>query len=167
MGVKGFTDRDQGWKGLYTEFTTSKGGDEVFIGFLRSSGLYQRRSGGKSAAPMTMAQLGAIHEFGAPKAHIPERSFMRSAVDQNADKIARLSSQLLVKVLDGSMPRKQALGIIGAFVQGLMRRVITGGLSPPLSARRVAEKKSSKPLIDTGQLINSIDWELARPGGRR
>lgn len=36
------------------------------------------------------AQIAKYHEFGAPKAGIPERSFMRSAFDENQKKIKKI-----------------------------------------------------------------------------
>lgn len=38
------------------------------------------------------AQIAKYHEFGAPGAHIPERSFMRSAFNENKKKIKKIVS---------------------------------------------------------------------------
>ncbi|WP_135612752.1 HK97-gp10 family putative phage morphogenesis protein [Methanococcoides sp. AM1] len=38
------------------------------------------------------AQIAKYHEFGAPKAGIPERSFMRSAFNENKKKIKKIMS---------------------------------------------------------------------------
>lgn len=38
------------------------------------------------------AEIAKHHEFGAPDAHIPERSFMRSAYNENKNKIVKIMS---------------------------------------------------------------------------
>lgn len=153
-----FYDKDSGYQALMTTFQ-GKGEEAVFVGFLRSSGVYQPKQGG-AGKPMTMAQLGAIHEFGAPNAGIPERSFMRSAVEANKHKLEKLVERLAGQVIDGKLARRNALGILGEYVKNLFKAMIRKGLKPPLKPATVRRKGSSKPLIDTGQLINSIDWEV-------
>jgi phage gpG-like protein len=165
MAKNTFTDRDKGFKKLFAKFEAEKGKAAVFVGFLRSSGVYQPKP--KSSAPknppkpITIAQIAAIHEFGSKDGTIPERSFMRSAIDANKKQIEKLLKKLLLAVLEGKQTRKVALGLVGEFVSSKMKKRITDGLKPALKAATVKRKKGkSTPLIDTGQLINSIDWEV-------
>ena len=154
---KNFYDRDLGYGKMMTEFKAAKGESAVFVGFLRSSGTHKAKDKGK---PITMAQLGAVHEFGSSDGKIPERSFMRSAVDANHGKLESLIAKLSGQVMDGLMAKKKALGILGETVKQLMKNKIVGGLQPPLKPATIQAKGSSKPLIDTGQLVNSLEWEV-------
>ena len=56
------------------------------------------------------------------------------------------------------MPK--ALELIGLFVKGLIQGRMSAGIPPPLKASTIARKGSSKPLINTGQLRASIDYEV-------
>jgi len=153
-------DKDLGWKQLFTQFTSSKE-TRVLVGLLRSAGEHKSGNGGK---PISVAQLGAIHEFGAPGAGIPERSFMRTAVDEGRSKLNKLVDKLAKMVVDGDANEEKALGILGETVKNMMKAKIRSGLKPPNSPATIRRKGSSKPLIDTGQLINSINWEVMKGG---
>jgi hypothetical protein len=148
-----FYDRDMGYAKLMTAFQANKGERAVFVGFLRSSGVHK-------GSNMTVASIGAIHEFGSSDGKIPERSFMRSAVQANRKKLEEMIGKLSLAVIEGAKDSKTALGILGEYVKGLMQKKIRAGVPPPLSAGTVARKGSSVPLIDTGQLINSIEWQI-------
>ena len=58
------------------------------------------------------------------------------------------------------MKIEQALGLVGSFVASLISKKIVDIKSPPNSPKTIEDKKSSNPLIDTGQLKNSITWEV-------
>lgn len=167
--TKNFYEKDQGYDRLMLQFRSAKkGGTKVFVGFLRSSGEYKPRSGGeRQGQPVTVAQIAAIHEFGAPGAGIPERSFMRGAIDQNGPALEKFMRRLTLEILLGKSTRKRAFGILGEFVKNLMKRTIQRGVPPPNAPETIRRKGSSKPLIDTGQMINSIDWEVEEGGGRK
>lgn len=111
---------------------------------------------------LTMAEIGAVHEFGAPKAGIPQRSFIRGGVKKNADEIR----SVIVKVAKGwlrpsaTLSIKQGLDIIGVATTNAIRRFITSddnGLAA-LKPATVERKGSTRPLVDTGRLLNSITW---------
>jgi hypothetical protein len=103
---------------------------------------------------------------------IPERSFIRATVDVNAKKIAALCKRMAAAVIEGKihgpggvtaeMTLPKALEIIGVYVQGLIRRRMSSGIPPPLKAATARRKGSSVPLIDTGQLRASIDFEVRK-----
>lgn len=152
-----FTDKDQGWGKLYTSFTVEKK-NFVFVGYLNSSGEYKPKSktkSGKQPEPITMATLAAIHEFGAPNSGIPERSFMRSAMTSHETEIQKVINKVLLQIIDHRITTKTALGIVAERVKAFMQGMIRKGLSPALKRRK------GKPLWDTGQLINSISWEVS------
>lgn len=148
-------DKDKGYKELMTRFELNDGKLSVNIGFLRSSAFYAGKDN------ITVAQVAAINEFGSNDGHVPERSFMRSSIDANKKQIERLLNKLSGKCVDGTMTPKKALGLVGEFVKSKMVSKINAGVPPDNAESTIARKGSSKPLIDTGQLKNSIDWEVS------
>lgn len=109
---------------------------------------------------LTNAELAAVHEFGTIDGHIPERSFLRSTIDENAEKYHDFAKALHLKVIEGKITTTDALGLFGARVVADVKRKLQAGIDPPLADSTVDRKGSSKPLIDTGALINSITWML-------
>lgn len=154
--AKAFFDKDQGWDKLMSQFSLKKGGANVSVGYLRSGAVHKSEKG----KTITMAQLAAIHEFGSSDGRIPERSFMRSSITQNKASLKKLIDSLTGQIVDGKISEIRALGIIGQTVKQNMQAKIRSGLTPPLKPETIRRKGSSKPLIDTGQLINSIEWEV-------
>ena len=102
----------------------------------------------------------ATPEMARTKAHqitIPKRSFVRASIDANRSKHDGQSAKLAGRVLEGKMSFRQAMAILGRVISSGMQRFIKSGrVSPPLKTATVKRKKSSQPLVDTGQLVNSI-----------
>ena len=118
---------------------------------------------------LTVAQLAQIHEFGKvihqPRMNrtirIPERSFLRATIDQYQEAIARRQVLAMQGYLLGKFGLKPALELLGQYVVGLVKQRMANGIPPPNSPWTIARKGSSKPLIDTGQLRNSITYQVA------
>ena len=53
-----------------------------------------------------------------------------------------------------------ALDAMGIEMQGVIRQFLTDLTDPPNSPETIRRKKSSNPLIDTGQLRTAIDYEV-------
>lgn len=129
------------------------------------------------------ATIAAVHEFGAaitvtPKmrsflhyagihlkagtaqVNIPERSFLRSTVAENKDVAVSALARGINDALVGNGDARAPFETLGRNMAGMVQRKIQAGLSPPLSAATMARKGSSKPLIDTGSLLQSITWEV-------
>lgn len=109
---------------------------------------------------ITNAELGAIHEFGAPKKNIPERSFMRSSASEEANNLGRLAKIQISECLRGETSAHDAFATVGVYLQGKIVDKITDGDFEPNTEATVKRKKSSKPLIDTGQLRGAITYEV-------
>ncbi len=58
--------------------------------------------------------------------------------------------------------KEEILRKAGAFLEGAIKQTITEGRSewPPLKPETIRRKKSSRPLIDTGKLRNSITHKV-------
>ena len=107
-----------------------------------------------------VAMIAAVHEFGSPSQGIPERPFLRVAVQRNRQKYVRLNRINLVKMLRGQATVEQALGQLGEMAKGDVQTEIRSGEFTPLKEATIKRKGSSRPLIDTGQMVQSIAWEL-------
>lgn len=122
----------------------------------------------KKTAPvsldMSIAEIAEIHEFGAPRAGIPERSFLRAGLDEGREKIAEVISRLLVQVMARKVLPRKACEILGMAGKTLVQQKLIRGPFVPLKQRTIELKGSSRPLIDTGQLRRSIDYEVVIAG---
>lgn len=122
----------------------------------------------RSDSDMTNAQIGYIQETGSPAMNLPPRAFLVPGVEAVQDK----TGQQLVKAVDAalkgnSISVEACLNRAGMIAQNSVRSVINSGDFEPLSeatlkARRAAGKKREKPLIDTGQLRNSITYIIKK-----
>jgi phage gpG-like protein len=111
---------------------------------------------------LTNAELMAIHEYGAPKANIPARKPIRRTFADKRDELRGIQRKLAKALLRGTMDVDHALGVLGAWGAGAIKKTIADGLEPPLKEATIKRKGSSTPLVDTGQLINSITWAKGR-----
>lgn len=107
-----------------------------------------------------LAMIAAIHEFGAPEQGIPERSFLRGGIRRAAPKLNAVNIDSLRKVLLGNMTIDQAVEKLGVVAVGEVKREFTVGTFAPLKPATVKRKGSSRPLIDSGQLRQSITYQL-------
>lgn len=109
-----------------------------------------------SHGDVTNAELAAIHEFGAPAANVPQRSFLRSTADEGKTRWEkRLGEELAKVVLEGADARR-ALHVVGEEFRASVIDRIKQGIPPPLQPATVARKGEATPLIDTGALIGAI-----------
>lgn len=106
------------------------------------------------------AFIAAVHEFGSE--HVPERSFMRTSLEANRSKRTALNEQNLKKVLNGGMSVNAALRQLGLMASRDIKKQIKNGSYAPLKAATIKRKGSSKPLIDTGQMRQSVTYELEK-----
>ena len=112
--------------------------------------------------------VAATHEFGAPHRSppIPERSFLRSTFDSQREDILDDMATVADKALQGSSPIREAR-ILGIETAERVRETIRQGISPALRPMTLERRKAKgskgeneTPLIDTGQLIQSIQSEV-------
>ena len=52
------------------------------------------------------------------------------------------------------------MGQVGALIAGQLQKSINETNNPPLSPRTIARKGFDKPLIDTGHMWNSVNFEV-------
>lgn len=119
------------------------------------------RSGGMVASgAVVFLKKGDPRAIGETRPHtikIPERSFMRSAFDKNVKKYQRASLREAKKAIMLKQTPEQAIGRVGEIALADIRRGINRGIPPALKASTIRRKRSSKPLVDTGQLKQALD----------
>ena len=107
---------------------------------------------------ITVFQIGMIHEFGVPEKNIPRRSFIRAPIENNIKEITKLIENNHKLVSENAMSAKVALDRIGIKAQNTIKESFRNNDWKPLKRATVKRKGSSRPLIDTGQLIGSISY---------
>jgi len=112
----------------------------------------------------TVIDIGATHEFGDPESNIPERSFLRGTYDRHKKDWLKLNKALLLKLLTFKLSLTKSLDVMGLRLTSDIKKFIRKGIAPPNApstlARKASKGKSGRviPLIDTGQMINSINY---------
>lgn len=106
---------------------------------------------------LTNAELAAVHEFGTRDGRIPERSFIRGAFRDRREKLEAMLRRQVKGILSLQLTADQALGQLALFGAGAIKTYITHeGTFAALAPSTIEAKGSSKPLVDTGQLVGSI-----------
>ncbi len=150
MGVKVI---DRGLNKLLTAFQ-GKPKRVITVGIHAADGKEPHKNGHGE----TLADIAAIHEFGAPG--IPQRSFLRAWFDENQQKTKEATKRMAQSVLQGKRTRNQAIELLAQTFVAQIQRRIAQGIQPPNSPVTIALKGSSTPLIDTGQLRTSITYAI-------
>lgn len=156
-------------------------GKAVFVG-VPSEEAGREAAAEEDHGPINNAALAYIHENGAPEANIPARPFLAAGIEENRTAI----ESRLKKAADEAMKGKlgnvdSAMEKVGQTAQSGVRNKINSGAFEPLAdttlrararrgrqgakdeLKRRAKGESpstddAKPLIDTGQLRNSITY---------
>lgn len=150
---------DHGWDDLLRTVKAMKNGDAyVKAGVLGSTS--KREETG-----IDNVRLATIHEFGSPEAHVPERSFIRQPFDAHREAYFEMVRRLVAAIYEGKADIRQGLGRIGLkMTQDQRNRILKGAGVPPPNAPSTVEKKgSSRPLVDTGQLLRSLTHAVVMP----
>lgn len=115
---------------------------------------------------LSVGQIATIHEFGKviqtryARIVIPARSFIGATCDLYKDKIGQREVLLQQGFVLGKFGLVQSLELLGTYVVGLIKSRIARGIPPANKPSTIRRKGSSKPLIDTGQLRNSITYKV-------
>lgn len=126
---------------------------------------------GRNDGPVSNAVIGYIQEFGSPAQNIPERPFLVPGVQSVEEKtVERLKKAGQAALSGDTAAVEQAQHAIGLEAQSAVRAKIQGGPFAPLSERTLARRRArgrtgEKPLVDTGQLRNSVTYVIRPKGG--
>ena len=159
MGVIVTKEIDRGYKKARSEIQKVKiKRPHVAVGFQGESGGARHPEGDGA----TVADVATFNEFGTKD--IPERSFIRSTMDEEKPELLRLNKRLFRLMSAGKMTTERALNILGLKIKALIQKKITDLKDPPNHPKTIARKKSSNPLIDTGTMRQSVTFKVKRGG---
>lgn len=140
----------------------------------------------KDDAPLSNAAIGYIQETGSPANNLPARPFLVPGVAAAQPKTLPQLQKATEAALDGNLNgAERRMSAAGMAAQNSVRKRINSGISPALSEvtlrerarrgrkgaqeeldRRAAGEKPgidlAKPLVDTGQLRNSITYVIRK-----
>lgn len=129
------------------------------------------------------ARLAGIHEYGCritvtPKMRaflhsqglhlkdttteivIPERSFLRTGHDENADRVLKQTERALSQVIAGKMSIDEMLDLYGEQMATAIKTYARDLTTPENHPYTIEQKGSSNPLVGrTGDMIESITWK--------
>lgn len=122
----------------------------------------QGRKGAEDRGQINNVQLAAIHEFGTSA--IPARPFIGppiAAAKEESFALIADAARVALATQDIAV-YKRRLGLLGEKLSSSIRAYVTGGagVAPPNAPSTVRAKGSSRPLVDTGQMIRSVTYEV-------
>ena len=110
---------------------------------------------------ITNLDVAVANEFG--RGHIPERSFIRASLQANKDTYRDAGTKIYKNIIRSpKVDITPLLEKLGAKASADMKNYMVELRDPPNAPSTIARKKSSNPLIDTGQLKNSITWAVQK-----
>lgn len=91
---------------------------------------------------------------------IPERAFLRNGFDESKDEVVRNAEHVIGDVLSGTMSENQLFELVGLLLKSKIQDYARDLDSPPNHPYTIANKGSSSPLIDSGDMIGAIDYKV-------
>jgi hypothetical protein len=152
--MKKVADIDKGWKKLGAMLKKSPASDpHVKVGIMGAEA-----TASYAHSELTNVEVASFNEYGL--GNVPERSFIRDTFDAQRGDYQLIIRRLAARVIAGQMTRRYALQVVGQKVESDIKRRIEMGIPPPNAPETIKRKGSSKTLIDTGQMKNSITYAV-------
>ena len=121
----------------------------------------------------SVAEVAFTNEYGVPERNQPPRPFFRNAISSHQSEWRDLIS----RGLSAGKGPDAVLEVLGAVIVGDVKDSIAQLVDPALSPRTVALRKdkkhrdavgkpvnnSNKPLIDTGVMLNDVNYTVGAP----
>lgn len=109
-----------------------------------------------------VATIAYKNEYGVG---VPERPFMRITVARERRAWLAMAAQVVQGQAKGASTVERGLRRMGLRMAADHKRTIRETVPPPNAPSTIQRKGSSKPLVDTGQMLNSIRAEVVLPDG--
>lgn len=131
-----------------------RGSKELAIGYpLGTDGVSTRYPDG---TPVLL--VAASNNFGAPSRGIPARDFMSQGGVRALEKTQPLAADLVKKINRGDADIEEALEVLGPVAVAEFQQTIVDIDDPPNAESTISAKGSSNPLVDGGQLVQSLTF---------
>lgn len=115
-----------------------------------------------SKTGVEVAKYAYWNDRGVPSKNIPARPFFRSVttLGRSKDEIQTYVDGVIRDMFKLTLTPEQALDRIGLFLKGRVVNSIRNGNWISNNPETLKHKTSSNPLIDKGQLIRSVEYEI-------
>lgn len=110
---------------------------------------------------MTLATVAKINEYGSMDGFIKPRPFIR----QTFSKHSNFSSQIKDSIVDSLKDRRKFVSYfnrLGIYASKEIQREFTEGQFVKNALRTIRRKKSSRPLMNKGDLRRGVSWRLKK-----
>ena len=134
-------------------------GYEVLVGIPQSNS-------SRPGEVITNAELAFIHSNGSPVNNIPPRPFLQPAIQSHIDEISQMLLNAYAYIVKGNTEEgERRLNALGIYAVNLVKDMFKKGHNnwPPLKPETIRRKGSSLPLVDTGEMRNSITYIVRTP----
>lgn len=133
-------------------------GPYIKVGALATSGQH------KGSVSISMVDVASFAEYGftaADGSFVGPRSFIASTLFARKEDLKKLVQDQVKLIFDGQRTVEEVMDLIGTQVVAWIKdHIIQGDYSwPPLKESTIIKKGSGQELIDTGQLLASINYE--------
>jgi hypothetical protein len=165
------TDTDMGLDDIFKEL-------DKFRNMCVKAGIPEDTGSQKGEGGVTVAQYATYNELGVMNKdesgwYIHPRPFVRGWADAKRELIAKTIEKLSRRVLDGKLKAEDAIRMLGEFGKSGIKSYVRNGNFAPNSdvtingskpdkngKKFIKGKGSSKPLIDTKQMVNAIEYQI-------
>jgi hypothetical protein len=130
---------------------------QISLGFPEGMAAKKRSSSGIEDAGAMLADVALWNEVGTSK--MPARPFMASSFENNEKKLKAFCARCLKEVETGATAQ-DVLQKVGVYAKGIIQQEISDGDFAANAPSTVARKGSDKPLIDTGHMRQSVNFEI-------
>lgn len=105
----------------------------------------------------SVAMVAAVQNFGSMVRGIPPRPFFTNMI---RDKSPEWGEKLARVMRANGYDAHRSLEQMGQGIAGQLQQSIVDTNAPPLADKTIARKGFAKPLIDSSNMINSVDSEV-------
>lgn len=155
---------------IYSKISTSDSGGKEFKDLIKRLDQYKsayvsvgvHEDAGHYESGVSVAEVALFNEFGTRS--IPERSFLRSAVDENVARINGWREEAIMNILNKGWTVEKALDMIGTRVKFLIQNKIKSNVPPPNAESTLAQKKkegvASNTLMWSQLMLRSVTYKV-------
>lgn len=129
---------------------------KVEVGYLNGA-MHKPSITSKAARPIALSELAAIHELGLG---VPKRPFIEPSLKANRKKYLAYAGRQITPIIRRRQSLNNTWQTIGTMAVADIQKYMLTATFTPLSPVTIARKGSSKPLIDTGQMRQSITYRV-------
>lgn len=103
----------------------------------------------------SVAEVATFQEYGTRS--IPPRPFMRNTIKEHGGEWAGNAAQLL---RENNLDLSIVAPLMGELIKGQIQQSIVEFTDPPNAPSTIRKKGFNKPLIDTGHMLRSVDYNV-------